>query len=211
MTHSHYDIVAIGASTGGVTAIETLLCALPPSMPGIVVTQHIPAGFSASFASRLNSLCDLEVREARDGERVEPGVALIAPGNLHLSVEKSGRTYYTVVRDGPRVCFQRPSVDVLFKSVAAAGNRAIGVILTGMGNDGAEGMLDMYRRGAYTIAQDEASCVVYGMPREAVVAGAVRQVLPLERIASALVSRLSQVPVPVPSAAELAVREGRDR
>ena len=192
--NSYYDIIAVGASTGGVTAIETLIRALPANIPGIVVTQHIPAGFSRSFADRLNSLCALVVREAEDGDRVEPGTVLVAPGNLHLSVQRVGQHYHTVVRDGPRVCFQRPSVDVLFHSVAAAGSRGLGVILTGMGSDGADGLLQMRKRGAFTIAQDAASCVVYGMPREAVAVGAVRQVLPLERISSAILNRLSTQP-----------------
>ena len=186
--HSDIDLIAIGASTGGVTAIETVVRHLPADMPGIVITQHIPAGFSTSFANRLNQLCALRVKEAADGDRVERGLVLVAPGNLHMSVERSGGIYRAVVRDGPRVCFQRPSVDVLFNSVAAAGKRALGVILTGMGNDGAAGLKAMRDKGAITIGQDEASCVVYGMPREAAQMGAVQHVLPLEQIAQAILS-----------------------
>jgi len=182
-------IIAIGASTGGTEAIRQVLMELPESSPGIVIVQHIPPVFSTAFANRLNDICRMQVKEARDGDRVASGVALVAPGNFHMSLRKRGSEYYVAVHDGPRVCYQKPSVDVLFESVAeAAKANAIGVILTGMGADGAEGMLRMKKAGARTIAQDEASCVVYGMPREAVRLGAVDRTLPLERIAGELVT-----------------------
>ena len=182
-------IIAIGASTGGTEAIRHVLAALPAASPGIVVVQHIPAVFSTAFASRLNALCAITVKEASDGDRVLPGQALIAPGNFHMTLRKRGAEYDVSIHDGPRVCYQRPAVDVLFESVAeAAGDHAIGVILTGMGADGAQGMLKMKRAGARTIAQDEASCVVFGMPREAILAGAVDRVVPLDRVASELVA-----------------------
>jgi two-component system chemotaxis response regulator CheB len=154
-----------------------------------VVVQHIPAVFSAAFASRLNDLCRIQVREAADGDRVLAGQALIAPGNFHMTLQKRGGEYSVVVRDGERVCYQRPSVDVLFDSVAAvAGANAVGALLTGMGSDGAQGMLKMKRAGARTIAQDEASCIVFGMPREAIRLGAADHVLPLQRIAGELMA-----------------------
>jgi two-component system, chemotaxis family, protein-glutamate methylesterase/glutaminase len=191
----HYQLIAVGASTGGVTAIEDVLTALPGGLPGIVITQHIPAGFSASFANRLDTLCPFRVKEAADGDPIQPGQALIAPGNFHLSVRRATDGFRAVVQDGPRVCFQRPAVDVLFNSVAeTVGNRAIGVILTGMGNDGAEGLLRMRQQGAYTMAQNEATSVVYGMPREAVERGAVCQILPLGQIAAAVVGALVSAP-----------------
>ena len=182
------EVIAIGASTGGTEAIRAVLAAMPESSPGIVVVQHIPAVFSRAFANRLNDVCRVEVKEAADGDVVAPGLALIAPGNFHMKLERrAGGGYGVVVEDGPRVCYQRPSVDVLFHSVAeAAGADAIGVILTGMGADGAEGLLRMKQAGARTIAQDESSSVVFGMPREAVRRGAVDRVLPLERIAGEL-------------------------
>jgi two-component system, chemotaxis family, protein-glutamate methylesterase/glutaminase len=188
---SSTKILAIGASTGGVEAIESVVAALPESMPGILITQHIPAGFSAAFAERLNRLCRMEVREARHGDAVKPGLALIAPGNLHMLIRKSGAEYHVEIKDGPRVCYQRPSVDVMFASVAeAAGRHAIGVILTGMGSDGAQGMLRMKRARAITFAQDEATCVIYGMPREAVEAGAVDRSVPLHRMPGAILDAL---------------------
>jgi len=181
-------LIAIGASTGGTEAIRQVLVEMPENAPGIVVVQHIPAVFSTAFASRLNDLCRIRVREAADGDRVVPGQALIAPGNLHMTLDKRGAEYRVAVRDGERVCYQKPSVDVLFNSVAsAAGRDAIGVILTGMGADGAQGMLKMKQAGAKTIAQNEASCVVFGMPREAIRLGAVDQVLSLARIADQLI------------------------
>jgi two-component system chemotaxis response regulator CheB len=182
-------VIAIGASTGGTEAVRQVLAQMPESSPGIVVVQHIPPVFSTAFANRLNDLCRIRVKEAADGDRVTPGQALIAPGNFHMTLRKRGAEYQVSVHDGPRVCYQRPSVDVLFDSVAeAAGKNAIGAILTGMGADGAQGMLKMKRAGARTVAQDEASCVVFGMPREAIRVGAVDHVLPLGRIAGELVA-----------------------
>jgi two-component system chemotaxis response regulator CheB len=186
-------IVAIGASTGGTEAIHDILITLPQQTPPIVITQHIPAGFSRAFAERLNSLCAIHVKEAEDGDAVPPGTALVAPGDFHLLVRKSGGTYRAVVKTGPRVCYQRPSVDVMFGSVAeAAGKEAVGVLLTGMGADGAQGLLKLRNAGAETIAQDEATSVVFGMPREAVRLGAAAQVLPLEGIAAAALSAARQ-------------------
>lgn len=177
-------LIAIGASTGGTEAVEAVLRRMDPSYPGIIVTQHIPAGFSRAFAERLNRVCRIAVKEAVDGDRVETGSALIAPGNFHMLVRRAAQGLFVSVRDGPRVCYQRPAVDVMFASVAeVVGAGAVGAILTGMGHDGAQGMLKMHEAGAYTIAQDEASCVVFGMPREAIAAGGVDRVLPLGSIA----------------------------
>ena len=171
-------IIAIGASTGGTEAIRQVLVEMPADSPGIVVVQHIPAVFSAAFANRLNDLCRIQVKEAAHGDRVLPGSALVAPGNFHMTLQKRGGEYRVSVQDGPRVCYQRPSVDVLFNSVAeAAGSDAVGAILTGMGSDGAQGMLKMKRAGARTVAQDETSCVVFGMPREAIRLGAADHVV----------------------------------
>jgi len=182
-------VIAIGASTGGTEAIREVLAGLPAASPGIVVVQHIPAVFSAAFANRLNDLCKIQVKEAADGDKLSPGLALIAPGNFHMTLVKRGGEYRVAVQDGPRVCYQRPAVDVLFESVAsAAGGDAIGALLTGMGADGAQGLLKMKRSGAKTIAQDEASCVVFGMPREAIRMGAVDRVLPLNRISQELMA-----------------------
>jgi two-component system chemotaxis response regulator CheB len=192
---NHSAIIAIGASTGGTEAIREVLTRMPEGSPGIVVVQHIPAVFSNALANRLNDLCRIQVREAADGDRVLPGHALIAPGNFHMTLRKFGAEYRVAVQDGEPVCYQRPSVDVLFDSVAgAAGADAIGVILTGMGADGAKGMLRMKRAGGRTIAQDQASCVVFGMPHEAIKIGAVDRVLPLDRIAGELMA-LSAVAV----------------
>jgi len=178
------SVVAMGASTGGTEALREILQALPPEAPGIVIVQHMPAGFTRAFADRLDDLCRLEVKEAADGDRVVPGRALLAPGNRHLEVEADGRGLVARLSDGPLVGRHRPSVDVLFRSVAAAaGPAAVGVILSGMGADGAEGLLEMKRAGARTIGQDEASCVVFGMPREAARRGAVDRVAPPPRIA----------------------------
>jgi len=180
-------VIAIGASTGGTEAIREILQRLSLGLPGIVITQHIPPVFSGAFAKRLNDLCAIEVKEARDGDEVREGTALVAPGNFHMLVRRSAGSYYVQVQTGPQVCYQRPSVDVMFASVAeAAGAKALGVLLTGMGSDGAQGLLRMKLAGAQTIAQDEDSCVVYGMPREAVKLGAACQVLPLSEIASVL-------------------------
>ncbi len=162
-------VIAIGASTGGTEAIPEVLSRLPADGPGIVITQHIPPVFSRAFADRLNQTCPMQVKEACDGDVVAPGRALVAPGNFHMVLRRSGDGYRVQVKDGPPVCYQRPSVDVLFSSVAeAAGEKAVGVLLTGMGSDGAQGLLRMKNAGARTIAQNEASCVVFGMPREAI-------------------------------------------
>jgi two-component system, chemotaxis family, protein-glutamate methylesterase/glutaminase len=182
-------VVAIGASTGGTNAIQEVLTHLPADSPGIVITQHIPAIFSLAFAKRLDQICPFEVREAREGDEVLPGRVLIAPGNFHLLLRRSAGRYQVEVRSGPQVCYQRPSVDVMFTSVAeAAGAHAVGVLLTGMGADGAQGMLTMKQAGAVTIAQDEASSVVYGMPREALRLGGVVRVVALEGISAAIVA-----------------------
>ena len=174
------QILAIGASTGGTVALEGILRAMPPNAPGIVITQHMPEQFTKYFASRLDQISELEVREGADGDSVVPGVALIAPGNKHMLLKRSGARYYVNVREGPRVNLHRPSVDVMFRSVAqAAGRNAVGVILTGMGGDGAQGLLEMRSAGARTLAQDEASCVVFGMPKVAIELGAVEHVVPL--------------------------------
>lgn len=180
-------VVAVGASTGGVEALHTLITALPANAPGVLVTQHMPAGFTSSFAQRLNGMSAVTVSEARDGDRVLPGHVFIAPGNLHLSLVRSGANYRCSVHDGERVSGHRPSVDVLFSSVAtAAMGNAAGVILTGMGSDGARGLLEMRNAGAFTIGQDESSCLIYGMPKAARAAGGVARELPLERIAGEL-------------------------
>jgi two-component system chemotaxis response regulator CheB len=185
-------LIAIGASTGGTEAIEEVLTHLPADMPGILITQHIPAGFSRAFAERLNKFCPMRVAEAVDGDMVQTGLALIAPGNFHMILRQSGGAYRVTVKDGPMICYQRPSVDVLFASVAeAAGARAVGVILTGMGSDGAQGMLKMKTAGASTIAQDEASCVVFGMPKEAIRLGGAGRVVPLPLVAQAICNALS--------------------
>jgi two-component system chemotaxis response regulator CheB len=190
-------VLAIGASTGGTEAIATVLSRLPQGCPGIVITQHIPAQFSRAFAKRLNDLCAMDVKEAEDGDTLRAGLALIAPGDFHMLLRHRGGRYYVSVKTGPRVCYQRPSVDVLFSSVAdAARADAVGVLLTGMGNDGAQGLLKMRQAGARTIAQNEATCVVYGMPREAVVLGAADQVLPLPAIAEAMLAARSRRELP---------------
>lgn len=176
-------IIAIGASTGGTEAIKEVLLRLPSNTPGVVIVQHMPPKFTTAFAERLNQQCAMEVKEARDGDSVTTGRALLAPGNYHMLLKRSGARYYVAVKHGPPVHHQCPSVDVLFNSAALSGGaNVIGVILTGMGADGAEGMLAMKERGAYTIAQDEDSCVVFGMPKEAIKKGAVLKVLPLSRI-----------------------------
>jgi two-component system chemotaxis response regulator CheB len=168
-------------------AIEEVLSGFPANSPGTVVVQHMPPGFTASFANRLDRVCNIEVREAVSGDMVVPGVALIAAGDRHMVLKRSGASYTVVLKDGPTVHFQRPSVDVLFGSVAQnAGSNAIGVMLTGMGKDGAKGMLAMHENGARTIAQNEETCVVFGMPREAIGMGGVDQVLPLNKITPAI-------------------------
>lgn len=187
MAKTTEGVIAIGTSTGGTQALEVVLRAMPRIAPCIVIVQHMPEKFTASFAARLNSLCDIEVFEARDGQRVVPGRALIAPGGKHMRLQRSGAQYHVEVFDGPVVNRHRPSVDVLFRSVAkCAGSNALGVIMTGMGDDGARGLKEMHDAGARTIAQDEDTCVVYGMPKEAVKLGAVDRSLPLPQIAAAL-------------------------
>ena len=187
MAQTTERLVAIGTSTGGTVALEQLLTALPRVAPGIVIVQHMPEMFTAAFASRLDRLCDISVQEARNGQRVLPGLALIAPGGKHMQLARSGAQYVVEVKDGPPVNRHRPSVDVLFRSVAKyAGRNAMGVIMTGMGDDGARGLKEMHDAGAYTLAQDEASCVVYGMPKEAVKHGGVDRSLPLSALAGAI-------------------------
>ena len=177
-------VACLGASTGGTESLREVLQALPANAPGIVIVQHMPAGFTASFAKRLNSLCEVEVKEAQDGDPVLRGHVLIAPGDRHMLLERQGARYHVSVRDGPAVSRHRPSVDVLFRSAArSAGANAIGVIMTGMGDDGAQGLGEMREAGAMTIAQDEATSVVFGMPREAIRRGAAQKVAPLHELA----------------------------
>ncbi|WP_294638028.1 chemotaxis response regulator protein-glutamate methylesterase [uncultured Aquabacterium sp.] len=184
-------ILFIGASTGGTEATKEVLTSLPADFPAVMITQHMPPGFTRSYAARLDGLCRIRVKEATDGERVLPGHAYIAPGGFHLSVERSGANYIARVQDGEPVNRHKPSVEVLFKSAArVAGPNAIGVMLTGMGADGAKAMREMRDAGAYCVAQDEASCVVFGMPREAIAAGAVQDVMPLLKIGPHLVEHL---------------------
>ena len=184
-------IIFIGASTGGTEAAKVVLTALPPDCPAVMITQHMPAGFTRSYAARLNSLCRISVHEASDGERVLPGHGYLAPGGMHLSVERSGANYVARVRDGDPVNRHKPSVEVLFDSAArGVGPNALGVMLTGMGDDGARAMRRMRDAGAFNLCQDEASCVVFGMPREAIAAGAAHEVLPLGAIAPRLIERL---------------------
>jgi two-component system chemotaxis response regulator CheB len=187
-------LIVIGASTGGTEAIREVLTRLPPDSPAVLVTQHMPPGFTRSFAQRLDSLCKITVSEAVDGERVLPGHAYIAPGDRHLRLARSGANYLVALDDGPPVNRHRPSVEVLFRSAAQlAGPNVLGAMLTGMGKDGAAAMLEMKQAGAFNIAQDEASCVVFGMPKEAIAAGAVDEVLPLTRIADRLLERLAEL------------------
>jgi two-component system chemotaxis response regulator CheB len=184
-------IIFIGASTGGTEATKEVLITLPADSPAVVITQHMPAGFTRNYAARLDGLCKISVAEARDGERILPGHAYIAPGGMHLSVERSGANYIARVQDGDPVNRHKPSVEVLFKSAArVVGPNAIGIMLTGMGADGAKAMREMRDAGAYCVAQDEATCVVFGMPREAIAAGAVQEVLPLGKITSHLMDHL---------------------
>ncbi|WP_425261477.1 protein-glutamate methylesterase/protein-glutamine glutaminase [Rubrivivax sp. RP6-9] len=179
--------VVLGSSTGGTQAIESVLMALPSDAPGIAIVQHMPEKFTAMYAQRLDQLCAMHVREARDGDRLERGVVLIAPGGRHMTLRKAGGQYYVNVVDGPPVNRHKPSVDVLFRSAAdCAGRDALAIVLTGMGDDGARGMKLMHDRGARTVAQDEATCVVFGMPKEAIACGAVDEVLPLQRVARAV-------------------------
>lgn len=182
-----HEIIVIGASTGGTQAIQFVLQNMPYNTPGILVVQHMPEHFTASFAERLNSICQIEVKEAKDNDSIIPGTALIAPGNYHMLLRRSGARFYVQIKNGPLVHHQRPSVEVLFKSVAQnAGKNAIGVIMTGMGKDGAEGLLNMHKAGARTIAQDEKSSVVFGMPQEAINMGAVDKILSLQDISQGI-------------------------
>ena len=186
-----HGLIAVGASTGGTEALRVFLAALQPECPPIVVVQHMPENFTRAFADRLNHECTIEIREATDGAQLHNGLALIAPGNFHAAVNRAGANLVVNVVDGPLVSRHRPSVDVLFRSVAvAAGRNAVGVIMTGMGDDGAQGLMEMKDAGAVTIAQDEATCVVFGMPREAIARGAADFVLPLEQIAPRAVELL---------------------
>lgn len=189
MVETTNKIFAIGASTGGVQALTRVLSALPANAPGTLVVQHMPAQFTTSFAERLNKECAVHVKEAQNGDHVVPGQVLIAPGGLHMLLQRSGASYYVTVKDGPHVCRQKPSVEVLFNSVAKyAGANAVGAILTGMGNDGAGGLLNMRQSGAHTVAEDETSAVVFGMPKEAIDRGAAEKVVPLSDIAKTLIA-----------------------
>jgi two-component system chemotaxis response regulator CheB len=180
-------IIAIGTSTGGTQALEVVLTALPRTCPGLAIVQHMPEKFTASFAERLNRLSEIEVKEAANGDRILPGHALIAPGGKHMMIKRSGAFYHVEVVDGPLVSRHKPSVDVLFRSAAKfAGRNALGIIMTGMGDDGAKGLQEMHEAGARTIAQDEDSCVVFGMPKEAIKLGAADEVLPLDAMARAI-------------------------
>jgi len=189
LTRTTNKIIAIGASTGGTVAIEQVLRMVPQNSPGMVIVQHMPEKFTRSFAERLNQVCEIEVREAQTNDTIAPGLALVAPGNFHTLVRRSGARYYVEVKEGPQVFHQRPSVEVMFNSVAKyVGANAVGVILTGMGADGASGLLAMRQAGARTIAQDENSSVVWGMPGEAVNQGAAERVLPLSDVAAAMLA-----------------------
>nr|MBF0222154.1 chemotaxis response regulator protein-glutamate methylesterase [Desulfobulbaceae bacterium] len=191
LTRTTNKIIAIGSSTGGTEALKEVLMPLPPTTPGILVVQHMPAMFTKKFADRLNDLCQIRVKEAEDGDSVSPGTCLIAPGNYHMVMRRSGARYYVNVKTGPLVCHQRPAADVLFNSVATyAGKNAVGVILTGMGKDGASGMLKMKEAGAINIAQDEKSCVVFGMPKEAIELGGVDEIVTLKDISRVILSKL---------------------
>lgn len=187
-------LIIVGASTGGTEAIREVLTPLPPDAPAVLIAQHMPPGFTRSFAQRLNGLCRISVKEAEHGERVLPGHAYIAPGHAHLLLARSGANYIAHLSDEPPVNRHRPSVDVLFRSAAQhAGKNALGVILTGMGRDGAAGLLEMKKAGAYTFAQDEASCVVFGMPREAIAMGGVDDVAPLSDMSRRIMARLASM------------------
>ena len=191
MTQTTERVVAIGTSTGGTQALEQVLTALPRVSPGIVIVQHMPEKFTAAFAARLDGLCHIAVKEAENNDRVVPGRALIAPGGRHLVLKRSGAQYFVEVVDGPLVNRHRPSVDVMFRSVAkSAGVNALGIIMTGMGDDGAAGLLEMRTAGASTVAQDEESCVVFGMPKEAIKRGGVEKTLALGAIAQEILKQL---------------------
>lgn len=184
-------IIAIGASTGGTEAIKIFLEELPPNSPGVVIVQHMPENFTRAFAERLNDLCQIQVKEAEDGDVIEAGIALIAPGNQHMMVKRRGMKYYVELNSGPLVNRHRPSVDVLFRSAAIyAGKNCIGILMTGMGDDGAKGLLEVREAGGRTIAQDERSCVVFGMPKEAIQLNAAESVLPLQEISQYVLKKL---------------------
>ena len=183
------QVVCIGASTGGTESLREVLTALPADSPGIVIVQHMPAHFTGAFARRLDGLCQIDVKEAEDGDAVLAGRALIAPGNRHMLLQRSGARYFVKIKDGPPVSRHRPSVDVLFRSAAQyAGANALGVIMTGMGDDGAHGLLEMKKAGAATLAQNEETCVVFGMPKEAIALGAADKTAPLSAIASEILN-----------------------
>jgi two-component system chemotaxis response regulator CheB len=202
LTRTTHKIVAIGASTGGTQALQSVLTALPANSPGILIVQHMPEHFTRSFANRLNELCAVEVREAKSGDTVVPGRVYIAPGNYHMLLNRSGAVYELIVKEGPLVSHHRPSVDVLFKSVSRfAGRNAVGVIMTGMGKDGAEGLKEMKEHGAKTIAQDESSCVVFGMPKEAIAIGAADAVAPLADIPRMILAFAQEGPSAAPGGA----------
>jgi len=189
MAETTEKIIVVGASTGGTEALKTFLESLPLDTPGIAIVQHMPEHFTKAFAKKLDSLCKISVKEAQDGDSLIRGRALIAPGNFHMLVKRSGASYYVEIKDGPLVSRHRPSVDVLFRSACRyAGKNAIGIILTGMGDDGAKGLLELKENGAHTIVQDEKSCVVFGMPNEAIKLGAAVSILPLDRIASHIIT-----------------------
>ena len=189
MVETTDKIFAIGASTGGVQALTRVLTAFPANAPGTVIVQHMPAQFTTSFAARLNNECAVTVSEAKDGDRVIPGRVLIAPGGYHMVLKRSGANYYVSITDGEPVCRQKPSVEVLFKSAAKyAGPNAIGAILTGMGDDGANGLLEMKQNGAHTIAQNEETCVVFGMPKAAIECDAAGKIVPLPKIVGTLLA-----------------------
>lgn len=187
-------LIAIGASTGGTEAIKEVLMALPANAPAVLITQHMPPGFTTTYAKRLDGLCAMRVAEAKDGERVLPGHAYLAPGNIHMTVERSGADYRIKLLDSDRVSGHKPSVDVMFHSLAkVAGKNVVAMLLTGMGKDGAQGLLAIQRQGAFTLAQDEQSCVVFGMPKEAIRLGAACEVLPLENMAARVLEQLRKL------------------
>jgi two-component system chemotaxis response regulator CheB len=193
MIQTTEKVVVVGASTGGTEALRIFLESFPPDAPGIVIVQHMPEHFTTAFSKRLDSLCRISVKEAENNDTVIRGRALIAPGNYHMLLKRSGARYYVEIKEGPLVCRHRPSVDVLFRSASRyAGKNVVGVIMTGMGDDGAMGMLELKESGAFTIAQDEASCVVFGMPKEAIKKGGVNTVLPLDKIAEKVVALCAQ-------------------
>ena len=192
LTETTEKVIAVGASTGGTEALREFLMGLPLDTPGLVIVQHMPENFTRSFAERLNSLCGITVKEAKNGDTILKGQALIAPGNYHTLIKRNGTQYYVEVKEGPLVARHRPSVDVLFRSAAYnVGKNCIGVIMTGMGDDGARGMKEMYDNGAFTIAQDEKSCVVFGMPKEAIKMKAVDKIVSLEKVADEIIKHIS--------------------